>query len=338
MTGKCLVDSISKKFNIVKTSGDEVTIVCPINNCEDKSGHLSLNIQKGVYHCWICDSSGTIREFFDKFGVEYDDILPSETKTFEERIRNLLKNRDKNINGKNIISDKFVQLSYFIEKLLEHDYNSERFGEAIFAISYLSGIGLDYSDIINNYISILKFFKDDIKVHVYGKSYFNSLDKFYGRILIPCFDLEGKVNYWIGRRYLPGIKPRYYNFGESRSNVIWGINRFAKNKCSNLVLCEGVFDAIKNNKCVALLGSLITDEQINIIKVIEPKTITIALDKGEYDKTKLMILKFLENNFSISNIKVIRYRKEDPKDFGQMNRNIIEERINSSTSAYHFLR
>lgn len=55
------VKLLSSKFGRVKTSngrnGVELTTSCPFCG---KSGKLSVNPSKGVYHCWHCEASGTL--------------------------------------------------------------------------------------------------------------------------------------------------------------------------------------------------------------------------------------------------------------------------------------
>lgn len=115
-------------------------------------------------------------------------------------------------------------------------------------------------------------------VLIKGKTYYAA-----GRIIIPIFNINGKMVSWQGRdisgkskqKYLfpPGFKGR-----ESVYN-----SHTIREKPDYLIICEGVFDVFGwwragFHNVVATFGKKLADGQLDIIRRISPKRLYIAWD------------------------------------------------------------
>lgn len=56
-------DVIQKKFPHKLVRGQIILKDCPF--CGNDKFNIELSTEKAVFHCWICDASGTVKKFFD---------------------------------------------------------------------------------------------------------------------------------------------------------------------------------------------------------------------------------------------------------------------------------
>src|SRR6516162_5157774 len=54
---------IAKRFDVVRISGDERICVCPYHHDTQDSPNLSVNAVSGLWHCWNCGASGSLKSF-----------------------------------------------------------------------------------------------------------------------------------------------------------------------------------------------------------------------------------------------------------------------------------
>lgn len=128
------------------------------------------------------------------------------------------------------------------------------------AINYLKSRGL--SDL-------------DIKKYRIG---FCETGKYRNRIIVPSYDVDGKLNYFVARSIMLNEKRAYDAPSVNKSEII-GFEYYINWKVP-VVLCEGVFDAmaIKRN-AIPLFGKTISKRLMKKLVESEVKTVYIALDK-----------------------------------------------------------
>tara|TARA_B100000745_G_scaffold233666_1_gene157302 strand:- start:204 stop:785 length:582 start_codon:yes stop_codon:yes gene_type:complete len=147
------------------------------------------------------------------------------------------------------------------------------------------------------------------------------------RIIIPSYDCNGELNYFVGRDiYSGGMK--YKNPPVSK-NVI-GFDLFI-NWDEPIVLCEGVFDAmaIKRN-AIPLFGK--TVPRLLMKKIYEKcvKSIYILLDRDAIKDSIKMIDGFMKNGI---NVYFVNLEEGDPSDIGfEKTINLIKETKRTSFS------
>lgn len=113
----------------------------------------------------------------------------------------------------------------------------------------------------------------------------NYIDRYQNRIIFPIKDVDSKLVAF-GGRVIDNSTPKYINNADSeiycKAENLYGINISKDYAQDGLIIVEGYFDfitlyqaGIKN--VVALLGTAITDEQIELIKKYTNK-VTLILD------------------------------------------------------------
>jgi DNA primase len=130
-------------------------------------------------------------------------------------------------------------------------------------------------------------------------------------IIIPSYDAEGNLNYFISRNFNKNSKIKYKNPDVSRDII--GLELFI-NWNTPIVLCEGIFDAIAiKRNAIPLLGKTI---QNNLMKKIINSTVQniyIALDKDAMKQA----LNFCENLMNEGKeVYLVDIDDKDPSDMG----------------------
>ena len=230
-----------------RRQSSEHLYTCPYCNHHKKK--FSLNFDMNVYKCWVCDAKGRdIRRVVRRFG------------SFSN-----LKQWDKIagvVNHSNLEFDLFAEAEpeeiQRISLPAEFKTLTGKVTPAdLRAFHYLQNRGLSKTDVLRYKIG------------------YCSEGEFEGRIIIPSFDYDGYVNYFIARSYNDHWM-RYKNPNASR-NIIF--NELNIDWDSDVVLVEGVFDAIFAGNAVALLGSTLREESRLFQHIIKnDSSVFIALD------------------------------------------------------------
>jgi len=112
---------------------------------------------------------------------------------------------------------------------------------------------------------------------------------YYDRIIVPSFNNDGWVNYFISRTFTNAF-PKYKN-PQASKNIIF--NELYLDWDRPITLVEGVFDAIKADNAVPLLGSTLTENSRLFQEIIKRNaTVYLALD-GDAKKKEMDILEML---------------------------------------------
>jgi DNA primase len=130
------------------------------------------------------------------------------------------------------------------------------------------------------------------------------------RIIIPSYDLNNKLNYFIARSFFDdGMK--YKNPPVSK-NVIMFENQI--NWTQPIVLCEGAFDAIAiRRNAIPLLGKFIPRKLLKAMIKNQVKEVYVTLDNDALSAA-MEIERTLTNNGM--NVKLVNLDKKDPSELG----------------------
>jgi DNA primase len=110
--------------------------------------------------------------------------------------------------------------------------------------------------------------------------------EYKNRVIIPSFNKDGYCNYFVARSYA-GQRPNYINPAVSKDIIF---NELFIDFKSDLILVEGVFDAIKAGNAVPILGSTLREDSKLFQEITKHDTpIYIALDPDAERKTKVEI-------------------------------------------------
>ena len=292
------------KFKLLKeilgkgyASGDEHLFFCPY--CKHHKKKLSVNIDKNFFKCWICDTSGrSIRRLVRRFG-SFQQLQDWDT-----------------FNGKTDIStfDDVFDFKYTPDPLQRISLPDEfatltglsHSASAKHARKYLENRGIEREDIVRWKIGYC----------VRGT--------YEGRIIIPSFDEEGYVNYFVARAYDNNWR-KYMNPSLSKDIVF---NDLYIDWDSDIILVEGAFDAIKaGSNSIPLLGSTLRENSKLFQEIIKnDAAVFIALDPDAEKKSLRMIKNLLTYGVETYRIDVAGF-----EDVGEMTKEEFSKRKETAT-------
>ena len=231
---------------------------CPFCNHHKKKLQVNLETQK--WHCWVCNAGG------HKIG-----ILLRKINAPKQIISEVLK-----ILGdyKGIKHEKEEKTEYNVSLPQCYKPLWRKSDDLLYknAIHYLRQRGIGSVDILR-----------------YSMGYCTS-NGYSNRIIIPSYDRDGKLNYFIARDMFPNSKFKYKNPPMSKDMI--GFEMYINWK-EPIVLCEGVFDAIAiRNNAIPLLGKFPSRTLLSELAYQQPKRIYVALDT-DAKKDALKLVKFL---------------------------------------------
>lgn len=250
--------------------GDEHLYHCPFCNHHKKK--MSVNFNRGVFKCWVCDSRGkNIYRIVRKFGtyeqrqkwLELDGRL--DLSEFDKLFAAL---NDEEITQTVELPEGFISLcNKHLPRKAKHAYD------------YLYSRGISKKDILR-----------------WKMGYCNQ-GRYSGRIIIPSFNNDGNINYYIARSYV-NHKRRYLNPPCDRDIIF---NELYIDWDEPITLVEGVFDAIiAGDNAVPLLGSTLReDSKLFQAIVINDAPVYLGLDADADKKTRHMIKSMLKYDIEL---------------------------------------
>ena len=294
-----------EKLKIVKEilgdchySNDESLFYCPY--CKHDKQKLSVNIAKNVFKCWVCDTTGRdLRRIVRRFG-RYKQL---------QKWGELTNTVD--IGG----FDKLFaepQTELVIEQVIElpAEFNFLANGSTPFtalrALKYLTKRDISKEDILH------------------WKIGYCDSGAYANRIIVPSFNNEGYVNYFVARTYNNSYK-RYKNPPASRDICF---NELSVDWDDDLVITEGVFDAVKAGpNAIPLLGSTLRENSKLFQKIVEFDTpIYLALDTDAEKKEAKIINLCLKYGIELYKVDTTGY-----EDIGEMSKERFLERKEKAT-------
>ena len=241
---------------------------------------LQVNIKSGKWHCWVSGEGGhNFFQLFKKVGA---------TQKYYDELRQL--------------SNEFVSYNYIPEIKSKKDVKlPDEYkpmwieSKSIFykhALKYLKSRGISEDDMIKYSIG---YCEDGL---------------YSNRIIIPSYDEEGKLNFFVGRDVFDS-KLKYRN-SPTPKNIV-GFELFV-NWEEPILLVEGALDAISTKiNSIPLFGKTIMNNLKRKILQKKVKTLYVALDNDAF-KDSMKIVEGLMNE----GIKVhmIKMTEKDPNDLG----------------------
>ena len=171
---------------------------------------------------------------------------------------------------------------------------------AAYALKYLKERGVSHADIVRWKIG-----------YCFDGQY-------RGRIIIPSFNDDGDANYFIARSY-NGDSYRYKNPQASKDIVF---NELFVDWNDDLVVVEGVFDAIRAGNAVPILGSTLRTDSRLLRKIVSNDTpVYMALDPDAMAKEHKIIETLLRYDVELYKIDIGGY-----EDVAEMPIEIFKER------------
>jgi len=264
---------------------------CPFCNHHKKK--LAINFNNG-FHCWVCDQRGkNIYRIVRRFGdyqqrQKYRELQGLvDLSDFEEMFKEYNSIQEKQVLE---MPEGFVSLC-----------NKDLPMDSTDAIRYLSSRGIGRREILKWKIGYCKEGR-------YG-----------GRIIIPSFDVDGDLNYFIARSYV-GHSRRYLNPPADRDIVF---NELNIDWDEPVILVEGVFDAIAaGNNAIPILGSTLREKSRLFQAIaIHDTPVYMALDHDAEKKAEWIIKSMLKYDLEVHKVPI------DDADVSEMGGKEFQERL-----------
>jgi hypothetical protein len=227
-----LKDTLGNVKNHYENKG-QISFDCPVCSYDikgldtlDGKGNLEVNYIRGVYKCWACsethETHGSINKLFWKWGTK------KQRKTW-----NL------------IAPEKFqIKTKKYSKVTLPEDFISFEKGNPL-TIPFKEA---------QNYLLKRNISKEMMIKYCMG---YTTQGPYRGRIIIPSFDADGEINYFVARSYI-NHRMKYKNPEFPKEEIIFNESRIKWDK--DIYLVEGVFDMLFLNNSIAILGKTVSDK------------------------------------------------------------------------------
>jgi len=267
----------------------QVSWDCPVCDDDKHKGNLEVNVDKAVYHCWSCgDSEGThgpLGKLFDKYGNKKHkklyNVLKPETVVKRERPKKTLK-----------LPDSFT---LFKDSSPVYPVRKQ-------AMNYLKNRGIT-----------------DEMIEKYGIGFCDKGDH-SGRIVVPSYNKNGELNYYIARSWNPMSKAKYKNPECEKDKIIFWENLIDWNK--DIFLVEGAFDGLFLENSIPMLGKHMSELLFETLYMKAKGNITICLDSDAWENA-VKLYHELNGGEMWGRIKLIKL--PDDKDIADLRGEIKDE-------------
>ena len=266
------------------TSGNNIAFFSPFTSHYKPKLEIDINTTRdgeNAWHCWISDKKGrSISSLFKQMG------LP---KTYFEQLNKIVESsRYKHDSSKKETVEVISLPNEYIplwNKKNTPDYRN--------AIHYLTTRGVTVFDILK-----------------YRIGYCES-GEYSGKIIIPSYDCNGQLNYFVSRAFYQADKFKHKNPKISKDIIGFDLTI---NWAEPIVLCEGAFDAIAvKRNAIPLFGKIIQPALQK--KIIEKRVrdIYICLDADALRNALQFAERFMAEGL---NVYFIELQAEDASELG----------------------
>lgn len=273
-------------------NGDQAGFNCPF--CEengkspDNNHHLYINIsysssRSGLWICYRCGEKGGYQGLLRRLGIEDRKSYPTK-KQFTQLVSDWEKSYS---NSKDLENDK-----YYLPTTLPLCSWMDSY-------RYLKDRGISDDDMV-----------------YYGMRIGSG--RFTDRVVVPVVE-DGKIIFWTARAIFDDMVPRYLNPSVGKNGAVFNLEG-ARKMSSTVVICEGVFDAIRvGRNAVSLFSKTLSSIQLKKLYQAKFFKYIVSLDGDARDET-YKICKQLDS-YGLSTYYVLLPDKVDPDDYGRENMN-----------------
>ena len=223
----------------------QISFNCPVCDDDRNKHNLEVNYIDNVYKCWSCGDSenthGSLGKIFDKYGNKKQkklyNVLKPETVVKREKSKKALK----------------LPESFTLFKDSSTIYPIRRQ-----AMNYLKSRGIT-----------------DEMIEKFGIGFCDKGDH-AGRIVIPSYNTNGVLNYYIARSWNPMSRAKYKNPEAEKDKIIFWENLIDWNK--DIYLVEGAFDGLFLDNPIPMLGKHMSELLFDTIYQKAKGNVIICLD------------------------------------------------------------
>jgi len=276
--------------------GDEHLFTCPY--CRHHKRKFSVNIEKNYFKCWICDKRGrNVGRVIRKFGTltnfrEWQDLVGKvNLSDFDDLFAKKEKEEVEIILN---LPDEFCSLA-----------NKDLPRSAKPFLNYLSRRGIHKEQIIK------------------WKIGYCTEGIYKNRVIIPSFNKDGRVNYFVARSITDDWQ-KYKNPPASKDIIF---NELYVDWEQDIIIVEGIFDAIRAGNGIPILGSTIREGGKLFRAIVESGSkIYLALDEDADMKSNKIIKSLMSYGVEVSKINTSGY-----EDIAEMPQKMFLERKREAT-------
>lgn len=345
-----IIDIISSYLPLTQ-KGKNYFGVCPFH--EDHSPSMSVSADKQIYKCFSCGAAGNVFTFVkdyenvsfieavrivaDKCGMTFRGVVNAKPKIKNYKTEYEIMDLTLKYYQNNLSTEKGLKAK---EYLHERQMNEEAIKEFDLGLALGNEVSLYKLLLSKNYdIDILL----NLGLVNRNGTYLN--DVFTNRIIYPIHDLDGNPIGFTGRIYDSTDQAKYINSKESpifkKGQILFNYHRAKMEikRKKEVIIVEGNMDAIRMyisgiKNVIALMGTSLTKEQVEIIKKLRAKVI-LMLDNDEAGETATFNNgNILETN-GIDPFVVRLSGEKDPDEY--IIKNGVEAIINNINSPISFL-
>lgn len=293
-----LANTIRSKVDIVDIIGERIPLtargknffcVCPFH--DDSNPSMSVSREKQIYTCFSCHATGNVYTFLMNYEhIEFREAL----KYLGERVG--IDTGNIHIAKKSTKYDKIYEAYSFSLKYFQNNLSSnvgkgakkyllDRKIDETLIKEFEIGLSLDNRDDLTKLLSSKDY--DLVTLNRIGLSSDNH-DIYNDRIMFPLYDVSGRVVGFSGRIYKDSGQNKYLNTKETdifkKGELLYHYH-IAREECrikKSVIIMEGFMDVIRASSIgikntIALMGTALTKEQINLIKRLS-NNIILCLD------------------------------------------------------------
>jgi len=266
----------------------QISFDCPVCSYDikgldngDGKGNFEVNYLQGVYKCWSCsetyETHGSLNKLFLKWGSR------------------------RNKSTWSLIGGDFIKKSIkkYEDVKLPKEYTSFTKGNKL-TIPYKEAY---------NYLRKRNITDKLISKYSIG---YTTEGKYRGRIIVPSFDENEDINYFVSRSYV-GHKNKYKNPEAEKDKIIF--NEYLINWEEDVYLVEGVFDMFFINNSIPVLGKNVSEKLWSKLYDNCKKNVIICLDGDAWSDAQKLYRK-LEGGKLTGKIRLVRLPHD--KDVGEL--------------------
>ena len=279
------------------TNNNNVAYCCPF--CHTQKKKLEVNTVSQHWHCWVCNIAGRkIVTLFRKLNVERAKISKLVGLLDEVEYKPTTTTTDTPV----------LQLPEGYRPLWKLDKLSPEYRNAIY---YLKGRGIGIHDILRYRIGYCR------------------KGLYHGKIIIPSYDANGSLNYFVARAYYDEDVYKHKNPPTSKDIIGFELHI---NWNLPIILVEGAFDAITiKRNVIPLFGKTISNTLKRRIVEKGVKEIYICLDKDAKKQALETASYFMNNGLDVY---FVDLTSKDPNELGFENTKSLLERTPRMTQEY----
>lgn len=267
-----LLESLLGDHGLHYPNRGQISFNCPVCDEGRNKHNLEVNYIENVFKCWSCGDSnnthGSLTKLFDKYGnkklKKLFSVLKPETVVKRERKKKTLKLPE----GFTLFKD-----------------SSPVYPVRRSAKNYLDNRGIS-----------------DYMIEKYQIGFCDKGDH-AGRIVIPSYNSNGELNYYIARSWSPMSKAKYKNPEAEKDKIIFWESLIDWTK--DIYLVEGAFDGLFLDNAIPMLGKHMSELLFETIYKKAKANVIICLD-GDAWENALKLYHELNGGDLYDKIKILK--------------------------------